>query len=198
VTRLIVWRHGRTGWNAGDRIQGQLDVDLDETGALQVAAAAPRLATEHPDAIVSSDLRRAAETAAALASLTGIEIRYDPRLRERCFGVWQGMTSAEADERYPEHYARWRAGEPVNGCDVEERDDFQKRAAAALLEASELAPGGTVVVACHGGTAKYGAGALLGWPGAVLTTIGPLGNCRWIDLRSHAVSGWRLHGYNVG
>jgi probable phosphoglycerate mutase len=197
-TRLLIWRHGETAWNAEDRVQGQIDLELNELGVAQAARAAAALADQEPDAVVSSDLRRAADTAAALASLTGLTVHYDPRLRERYFGDWQGLTNTELAERYPAERARWRAAQVIGGCGVEELDDLTKRATAALLEAAELAPGGTVVVTCHGGTAKYGVGALLGWPAQVLASIGPLGNCRWIELHSHPVRGWRLHGYNLG
>jgi probable phosphoglycerate mutase len=197
-TRLIVWRHGRTGWNAADRMQGQLDTELDETGRAQAAAAARRLAELGPDAMISSDLRRAADSAAALAELTGLAVRCEPRLRERYFGTWQGMLTSEVAAAHPEEYARWRAGQPVDGCGVEELDDLTKRVTAVFQEAVDLAPAGTVVIACHGGAAKYGAAAVLGWPVPMLPTIGPLGNCRWIELHADTVRGWRLAGYNLG
>ncbi len=197
VTRLIVLRHGQTTWNVANRIQGQLDIDLDPAGVAQAAAAAARLAQLRPDAIVSSDLRRASDTAAALAALTGLEVSYDPRLRERSFGEWQGLTNAEAAEKYPAEYARWRAGATIDGCGVEEADDLGKRASGAFREVAELAPGGTVVAVSHGGTAKYGMVALLGWPGSVLPGIGALGNCHWLDLRAYPSAGWQLRGYNV-
>ncbi len=197
MTRLLVVRHGRTGWNASRMIQGQLDVELDEVGREQVAALAPRLAALAPDAIVASDLRRAADSAVPLADLTGLPVRLDPRLRERSFGQWQGLHGSEIAERYPEEYARWRAGKDVDGCDVEELDDLAKRASEALREAADLAPDGTVVAFCHGGTAKYGLAALLGWPATVLPSLGPLGNCRWADLHRDTIRGWQLHGYNL-
>jgi probable phosphoglycerate mutase len=197
VTRLIVWRHGQTAWNIANRIQGQLDTELTPTGVAQAVAAAARLAELRPDVIVSSDLRRALDTAAPLAAATGLTVRTDSRLRERYFGAWQGLTNAEAQERHPQEYARWRAGQPVDGCDVEEVDDLGKRASTALREAAELAPGGTVVVVSHGGTAKYGTVALLGWPTTVLAGIAALSNCHWIDLRAYAVPGWQLRGYNL-
>jgi probable phosphoglycerate mutase len=197
VTRLIVWRHGQTAWNVANRIQGQLDVDLDPAGVAQAAAAAARLAQLRPAAIVSSDLRRASDTAAALAALTGLEVRYDPRLRERSFGEWQGLTNAEAAEKYPVEYARWRAGATIDGCGVEEADDLGKRGSSAFREAAELAPGGTVVAVSHGATAKYGMVALLGWPSSVLPGIGALSNCHWLDLRAYPSAGWQLRAYNV-
>jgi len=106
VTRLIIWRHGQTASNVADRFQGHLDVDLDETGHAQAAAAAARLAEEHPDVIVSSDLRRAADTAVALSAVTGLPVHTDARLRERNYGVWQGMLGSDAASAYPEAHAR--------------------------------------------------------------------------------------------
>jgi probable phosphoglycerate mutase len=197
MTTLIVWRHGQTAWNAQGRIQGQFNTELTEEGIAQAAAAAPRLAALRPDVIVSSDLRRTADTAAALAALTGLTVRYDPRLRERHFGVWQGLTGAEAAARHPREYARYKAGEPVDGCGVEGGGELAKRASAALQEAAELAPGGTVVVVGHGGCAKHGMVALLGWPDEVLPGLAALGNCRFMDLRHDAARGWQLRGYNV-
>jgi glucosyl-3-phosphoglycerate phosphatase len=195
---LLVVRHGRTGYNATARIQGQLDVGLDEVGRAQAVAAADWLARLGPDVIVSSDLSRAADTAAALAAVTGLPVRSDPRLRERDFGQWQGLLGSEVAQRHPEEYARWQAGQAVDGCDVEELDDLAKRSSLALQEAADLAPGGTVAVFCHGGTAKYGVVALLGWPSSVLPTVGSMGNCRWADLRRDTVRGWQLRGYNLG
>ena len=101
MTRLIVWRHGNTDWNAGNRVQGQTDIPLNELGREQAAAAAAMLAALKPDAIVASDLQRAARTAAALAALTGLPVRTDARLRERYFGQWQGLTMTEVADPVP-------------------------------------------------------------------------------------------------
>ena len=73
MTRLIVWRHGRTAWNAENRVQGQTDIELDETGVEQARLSATRLAPRRPDAIVASDLRRAYHTAEQLAVLVGAD-----------------------------------------------------------------------------------------------------------------------------
>jgi probable phosphoglycerate mutase len=197
VTRLIIWRHGRTAWNSENRVQGQTDVDLDDVGREQAAAVAPRLAARHPDAILSSDLLRARQTAEPLAGLTGLPVDADARLRERDFGEWQGLRMVEVTERFPEAHARWRATLPVGACGLEEVDDLGKRVAAALQDAADRFPDGTVVVATHGGAAKYGVGALLGWPAPVVRTLGPIGNCHLIELRSDPDTGWRLLSYNT-
>jgi probable phosphoglycerate mutase len=196
TARLIIWRHGNTEWNATDRVQGQTDVPLSELGRQQATAAASRLAELKPDHIVTSDLRRAADTAAALAALTDLPVRTDARLRERHYGQWQGLNLTEIAERYPDEYLRWRSGHEVGACGVESNGDVVKRARAALEDAAAL--GGTVVVASHGGTAKLGIAELLGWSVDVWRTLEGLHNCHWAVLRyDDRRGGWRLHSYNV-
>src|SRR5206468_4788215 len=118
VPRVLVWRHGRTEWNAEGRFQGQLDPPLDERGRRQAAQAAPYLAaglTPEDTVVVSSDLVRAAETARSLTGLLGGPLRLDERLREHGMGSWEGLTRAEVADRFPEQYADWMAGRPVRG-----------------------------------------------------------------------------------
>lgn len=198
MTRLIVWRHGNTDWNAVDRVQGQLDVPLNDLGREQAASAAPLLAALRPDAIVASDLRRAGDTAAALVALTGLPVRTDVRLRERYYGQWQGLTMTEVAQRFPVEHARWRVGEQDPGCEVESLDELGKRVGTALQDAADAVPGGTIVVATHGGGARQGCGYLLGWDSTVLRTVGSLNNCHWTELRHDDVRGWQLRGHNVG
>jgi glucosyl-3-phosphoglycerate phosphatase len=199
VTRLIIWRHGNTDWNAGHRVQGQTDVPLNDLGLRQAAEAAELLVKFRPDAIVSSDLRRAADTAAALASLTGHKVEHDERLRERYFGAWQGLTMAEVMVAHPVQHARWLAGRDDVGGDVETLSDLGKRVCEALQAAAELAPpGGTVVVATHGAAARQGIGHLLGWPQEQLRTLRALQNCHWVELTHDNTRGWQVAAYNVG
>lgn len=197
TARLIVWRHGNTEWNATDRIQGQTDVPLNDLGHRQAAAAARKLAELAPTHIISSDLRRAADTAAALAALTDLPVRADPRLRERHYGQWQGLGLREVADRFPDAYLRWRSGRPVDDFGVESNEDLAKRAREALLDAGALS--GTVVVACHGGTAKQGIVELLNWPAEVWRGLEGLANCHWASLRhDDRRTAWRLTAYNVG
>ena len=199
MTRLIVWRHGNTDWNAGHRVQGQTDVGLNDLGRQQAVDAAELLVRLRPDVIVASDLRRAADTAAALAALTGLSVRTDPRLRERYFGQWEGLTMPEVKRTRPEEHARWTAGADVIGGDIETLDDMGKRVSEALLDAAALAPpGGTVVVATHGAASRQGVGHLLGWPREQLRTFRALQNCHWIELAHDDDRGWQLAGYNIG
>ncbi|MDQ1654453.1 MAG: glucosyl-3-phosphoglycerate phosphatase [Cryptosporangiaceae bacterium] len=194
--RLLLWRHGRTEWNAAGRMQGQSDVALDDTGRAQAREAAPLLAAEQPDAIVSSDLVRAHDTALVLAALTGLPVRTDPRLRESNFGPWQGLTSEEIAERFPEPHALWRQGKAFTVPGAETPDEVAARMLAGIEDALD-ATDGTLVVAAHGAAARHAVRALLGWPYEVAGKIGPLGNCRWTELR-HTATGWRLHAHNAG
>ncbi|WP_341717199.1 histidine phosphatase family protein [Micromonospora sp. FIMYZ51] len=198
MTRLIIWRHGNTDWNAASRVQGQSDAPLNDLGREQARTAAPLLAAMRPDAIVASDLSRAADTAAALAALTGLPVRSDARLRERYFGSWQGLLLTEVTERYPDEYARWRAGDPDPGAGIEHLDELGKRIGTALQEAADEVAGGTIVVATHGGAARQGCGYLLGWEHSVLRAVGSLRNCHWTELRHDAGRGWHLRAHNVG
>ena len=199
TTRLIVWRHGNTDWNAASRVQGQSDVPLNALGEQQAVDAAELLVRLRPTALVSSDLRRAADTAAALAALTGLSVRHDERLRERYFGDWQGLTMAEVAETRPEEHARWKAGADVIGGDIETLEDLGKRVADALQQAADSVPAGdTVVVATHGAAARQGVGHLLGWPREQLRTLRALQNCHWVELSHDDSRGWQLAAYNVG
>ena len=122
MSRLLLWRHGRTAWNHERRFQGQTDVHLDETGVQQANDAAPRLAAREPKLIISSDLGRATQTAGALVELTGLPLHLDPRLRERHFGSWQGLTAAEIQKRYPDDYARWTTASRLSVSGIETVD----------------------------------------------------------------------------
>jgi len=199
TTRLIVWRHGNTDWNAANRVQGQSDVPLNALGEQQAVDAAELLVRLRPAALVSSDLRRAVDTAAALAALTGLSVKQDERLRERNFGAWQGLTMAEVAETRPDEHARWKSGADVVGGGVETLDDLGKRVADAFQSAAESVPAGaTVVVATHGAAARQGLGHLLGWPREQLRTLRALQNCHWVELTHDDVRGWQLAAYNVG
>jgi glucosyl-3-phosphoglycerate phosphatase len=198
VTRLVLWRHGQTQANVSAIIQGTLDSELSEQGRAQAEASAPVLAALRPELIVSSDLRRAADTAAALSALTRVPVSYDERLRERSYGEWQGLNATQIAERWPDEYARWRAGKPVGGAGVEEADEIAKRVVPALQEVAAAAAGRTAVVVTHASAAGHGTGALLGWPATVVRTLVNLANCHWTELRLDAVRGWQLVAHNVG
>lgn len=194
--QLFLWRHGRTEWNASSRMQGQADIDLDDVGRAQARQSAPLLAAEQPVAIVSSDLSRARETAQALADITGLPVRLDPRLRETCFGPWEGLTHAEAAEQYPDEFTRWTEGKPLDLPGAEGPDEVGHRMRAAIIDALE-ATDGPVVVVTHGGAVRRAVESLLEWPWGVVRGLAPLGNCRWTELHQNH-RGWQLYAHNIG
>jgi glucosyl-3-phosphoglycerate phosphatase len=197
--RIVLWRHGRTEWNASGRFQGQIDIDLDEIGRAQAWESARRLAALEPDLLVSSDLKRTRDTIAALAEITGKPIQLDPRLRETFAGEWQGLTGGEIASRYPEEYKAWRAGDPVLRVGGgETRQDVAERMAAAVRDiAAKLADDGLAVLTTHGGAARLGIAALIGMPLERFTNVGGLSNGSWSMLRD-TDQGWVLVEHNAG
>ncbi|MBI2313056.1 MAG: histidine phosphatase family protein [Betaproteobacteria bacterium] len=152
VTEFIIIRHGETVWNREGRIQGHLDSPLNGIGLAQAAAIGSRLAGEAFDALYSSDLGRARQTAERIAQCTGHPIRSDARLRERHLGVLQSLTRPEAERLHPEAYSRYRhdgsdyalpGGESARQC-------FERNL-ACLEEIAARHPGARAVVVTHGG-----------------------------------------------
>lgn len=180
---------------------------LDEVGREQAARAAELLTGLRPRLIVSSDLSRAFETAQALAALSGLPVRTDARLRETYAGDWQGLTRSELEERFGEALALWSAGSHIRPGGGETRLEVADRMVAAIDAAlSEVAPGGTLVVATHGGAARAAIGALLGLPPDHWGALGVLTNCAWSVLVENlgdprvgeGAAPWRLQEYNAG
>jgi broad specificity phosphatase PhoE len=196
--RLLIWRHGRTEWNATERYQGQLDSPLDDEGRRQAEAAARAIAALGPTRIVSSDLRRAADTARALADRVGLPVGLDARLREIALGGWSGLTRAEVKRRFPHEVAAWRRGEDIRRGDGETYLEVAERAAPLVTDLTRRSAGdGPVVLVTHGGTARALLGRLLELPPTAWWRFAPLGNCRWSTLVP-AVRGWRLAEHNAG
>jgi len=109
TTRICFIRHGETNWNVAKRIQGQLDIPLNETGRAQALAMAFNASHQHFSALYSSDLARAWETAGALATREDLEIRPLAALRERHYGIFQGITAEEGRVRHPEAHRLYLA-----------------------------------------------------------------------------------------
>lgn len=198
--RVVVVRHGRTAHNQNGIWQGQLDVPLDDVGVLQAKAAAPVLATEvldgAPVAVVSSDLSRAAGTAAAVADVLGVDVTLDVRLRETYAGRWQGLTRAQiAAAGWGGEFESWRRGDDVPAGGGERRTEVGSRGAAAIRDHAAALDGGTLVVVAHGGLLRVAILNLLGLdPARWGTLLGGLGNCEWARLAPGEPS-WRMLGY---
>lgn len=156
MTEIFLIRHGETAWNAERRLQGHLDIPLNEEGERQAAALARALAGETVDMIVSSDLSRAASTARAVAELQGLPVHTDASLRERCFGAFEGLLYDELESHFPEAYAQWRVRDPhARYPDGERRAEtfaeFAQRAVDAVTRIAEMHRGKRIVIVSHGG-----------------------------------------------
>ncbi|MGW2050539.1 histidine phosphatase family protein [Streptomyces sp. NPDC001858] len=196
--RIVLWRHGQTGWNREQRFQGTTDIELSPVGVEEARRAARRLAALAPDAIITSSLRRAAATAEQLSSLTRLPVTAEESLREAFTGRWQGLTQDQIVARYAEEYAAWKRGEPVRRGGGELDTEVAERAAPSVERHAEKLPdGGTLIVASHGGTIRACVGRLLGLDPRDWMSLGGLSNCHWHVL-SETPSGWRLSVRNAG
>ncbi|CAL9418399.1 MULTISPECIES: histidine phosphatase family protein [Streptomyces] len=196
--RIVLWRHGQTAWNLERRFQGTTDIELTEAGLEQARRSARLLAALRPDAIIASDLKRAVDTAAELAAITGLEVTRYESLRETYAGVWQGLTHEEIVERHGEEYAAWKRGEPVRRGGGELETEVADRAAPVVERNAEKLPdGGVLVVVSHGGTIRTTIGRLLGLEPSSWESLGGLTNCCWSVLGEGA-RGWRLLEHNAG
>lgn len=211
TTQVLLLRHGETEANAAGVLQGQSESDLTARGRAQAAALAEALKerfSSDPNYanlghIVSSDLRRAADTAAAVASSLGLAVYKDPRLRERRLGVFQGISAAACLERFPRTWAAFSRGEFDDDArpsaaaleagtaeGIETMAEMRARCMAALEEVAAAAPGRTSLVVSHGGLIYT----------AVTTARGPrddtpvphIGNVSVTTLRRDDDGGWRV------
>jgi probable phosphoglycerate mutase len=151
MSHLILIRHGETVWNRERRMQGQSDSPLSDTGVRQARLLARRMQEFDFTSLYSSDSGRAHHTARSVAEVTGHELIVDPRLRERHFGVFEGLTGPEMQAQHPEAYARFKSRDPhyvVPGG--ESAAAFRDRALACLIEIAERHADELVVVVTHG------------------------------------------------
>lgn len=154
-TRLLLVRHGETAWNADGRLQGQLDIPLNDTGRAQARrlAAALRERGEAIDLIVSSDLARALQTARAVADATGAPLRATAALRERCFGAFEGRSFAAIEAELPGAAERWRRRDPdwVPPGGGESLLQFKERVVQSVCALASQNMGKHLALFTHGG-----------------------------------------------
>ena len=152
TTRICLIRHGETEWNAERRIQGQIDIGLNETGRRQAVAAGRWLQTAGIVALYSSDLKRAWVTAQAIGEALGLTPEAVPQMRERRYGIFEGLTYAEAQTRYPDGYAAFEGRNAAydfeNG---ESLRDMYARVSGKLQELAAAHGGQNIAVVLHGG-----------------------------------------------
>ena len=152
ATRIIAIRHGETAWNVDTRIQGHLDIPLNDTGLWQARQLARALADEPVAAIYTSDLQRARATAQAVADTTGAPLTPEPDLRERSFGHFQGRTFAQIEAELPEDALRWRKRDPHYAPQGgESLVTLRERIARTVTALAQQHVGAQVVMVAHGG-----------------------------------------------
>ena len=152
ATRIIALRHGETAWNVDMRIQGKLDIELNDTGRWQARRAARALASEEIDAVYSSDLLRAGDTACTVAGAAGQTAKPVPALRERGFGIFEGKTFTEIEATWPEQTLRWRQRDPLWKPEGgESLQELRQRIEMAVFSLAERHPGEQMVLVAHGG-----------------------------------------------
>jgi probable phosphoglycerate mutase len=196
--RVVLWRHGRTAWNAESRFQGTTDVPLDETGIVQAKRAARDLATLQPDRIVASDLERARRTAEVLGALVGLPVTTDADLRETYAGTWQGLVRDDILAADSDTFRAWISGADVRPGGGETRTEVAARVSASILRHLDGLPaGGTLVVASHGGSIRGAIASLLALPFEHWSALGGLVNCAWSVLEEDAAGRWRLLEHNA-
>ena len=206
-------RHGRTAYNAQHRLQGQIDIPLDEVGQWQVRQTADALrelyVDRRPDIpnrlVICSDLGRAAATAHAFADPLGLEVHPDIRVRERSFGDWEGIPVEELAQRYPEDYRSWaefRGGELKYGA--EPKEEVGRRGVEALNDWAFRAGSDTdLYVFSHGAWISQTLQTLLGMADAHgdFADILSMRNAHWVRLIPLEIGStlrWRLMDYNHG
>lgn len=153
---ILLIRHGETAWNRARRMQGHIDIPLNEAGRRQAQALATALVAERPAAIYASDLQRARDTAQPAAGLLDLPVTLDASLRERCYGAFEGMTYEEIGTKYPDEFARWQARDPHAVFPAGERraetlHDFHRRAVSAVSRIARRHAGDRLVIVTHGG-----------------------------------------------
>jgi|TARA_B110000503_G_C7120460_1_gene402259 probable phosphoglycerate mutase len=159
MTEVIIIRHGETQWNTEHRLQGWRDTDLNEVGLEQAHALAKRIAHEHHhdnrpiDQVYSSDLKRAYQTAQTVATAVGLEVLVEPGIRERNFGVLEGVKFSEMFEEQPEAAAIWQRRQPDEDLPLgESLQTLHDRAIQTVNDIARRHPEGRIVLVTHGGT----------------------------------------------
>ncbi|MBA4342021.1 MAG: histidine phosphatase family protein [Methylibium sp.] len=195
VTSVLAVRHGETAWNRETRIQGQLDIPLSPLGAAQARRLAQALDGQGVEVIYASDLSRARQTAEAVAQQLGLAVQLEPGLRERGFGLFEGLTWAEIETRWPAESERWRRRDPQFAAQGgESLQDFYARSVAAVESLASRHPGQTVLIVAHGGVLDclYRAAARQSLQAARTWTLGNAS----INRLLYSQSGLTLVGWN--
>ncbi|WOD17502.1 histidine phosphatase family protein [Paraburkholderia kirstenboschensis] len=157
TTQILFIRHGETDWNRIKRIQGHIDIPLGSVGLAQAQSLARRIVDQvkhgaRLDAIYSSDLQRARQTAQPVADALGLPVHLREGLRERSYGAFQGHDSDEIATRFPDEYAHWQTRDPgFTPPGGESQRAFYHRVLHAIEPLVAAHPGGRIACVAHGG-----------------------------------------------
>lgn len=158
TTQVLFIRHGETDWNRIKRIQGHIDIPLAASGVVQAGQLAQRLLRESQagaprlDAVYSSDLQRAQQTATPFANALGLPLKLNAGLRERLYGGFQGHDSAEILAKYTVEHAAWQSRDPdFAPPDGESQRAFSGRVIEAVESIVAAHPHGRIACVAHGG-----------------------------------------------
>lgn len=190
-TRLCLVRHSETEWNAERRIQGQIDIALNAVGLAQADAVGRWLRSSGAAALYSSDLQRAWTTAGRIGAALGLAPIAAPELRERRYGLFEGLTYDEAKTRHPRGYAAFEARQADYAFETgESLRQMYARVTAKLAALAAVHAGQTVVVVVHGGVLDIVNRFVRGNPlEAPRDFLIPNAGLNWLSLRDGI---WRI------
>ncbi|MFV0635015.1 histidine phosphatase family protein [Demequina sp.] len=194
---LVLWRHAHTDYNADGRLQGSLDVPLGSGGREQAVRAAHAIVRRHGRdlTIVSSPLARALDTADELAAHIGADVMVEPALTQRPYGVWEGLTWADVQARWPEEFARRTEGLDPDIPGWGMSAEVSARVGAALRRHG--AAEGVTVAVSHGSAISLGVLDLLGLD-PLAKTFGSLPHAGWHELRLAESGAWHVEAFGLG
>ncbi len=197
TTTLYLIRHGETDWNATGRWQGHADVPLNARGLHQARLLASRLQTEGVqfDAIYSSDLKRAFQTAWEVGAALKVAVQLWPPLREIDLGKWSGLTREEIRTNYPDDYARLKAGEDVPRGGAETSAALRKRVVESVEAMVTQHPAETLALVSHGGPVRSLVSYVIEKYGADVQPNRHIGNTSITVLHCHSYL-WEISTYN--
>lgn len=178
-TRLVLARHGQTDHNVAGRMQGRIDIALNDLGRAQARELARSIAGTGPvpDVIVASPLSRAAETARTVAEAVHADVVLDEGFVERGFGRWEGLTGPEIREQWPAEHDAWQHRHDVEGIGMETRAQAAERVGVACRRLLAEHEGRTVLVVAHGAAITLGICDLLGLDPYAFRGLAGLDNC---------------------
>jgi probable phosphoglycerate mutase len=203
MTEILLIRHGETDWNVDKRLQGHIDIPLNEAGRRQALALGGALADEGIDAIFASDLQRARATAQAVADVAGLEVGIDAGLRERCYGAFEGLRHPDIETKYPQAYRLWQAREPDARYPAGERQaetmrEFYQRSVAAVRRVLDSGSRRKVAIVTHGGVLEclhhWASGTAFAQPRSFDVFNAGINRLHWDGERAH-IRSWGEIGH---